>query len=195
MRTVFLHGTAVVMMMVMWDSGHSEPGSLTRTEREEELVTLHLTHLLISQLLWTFERGVQQPVPNCRCVLLPTGKRYKVIEHLNSLTSEGFLLVSIPVGCFPFKNGRNLLSGDLKKKPNIKQSLRLFIWCNREYLQMFLPPLNVEDMYQVWIDSNLERPERVILHRDAFDRAFPFILRRSGKKLTSFHFQIMQIVV
>ncbi|PXF41196.1 hypothetical protein BWQ96_09090 [Gracilariopsis chorda] len=135
---------------------------------------------LITSILHGFEEVVHRSERYCRVVLLRLGNRYKVLTHVNTLTSEGEILVTSPPGSFPFMNQQVLLSRDhLKPKSFQYQSIGIFIWCNRKYLLEYRPPADIEDIYMVWIEKFLYNYEHGTLHRDAFLRAFPPDLRDS----------------
>ena len=141
----------------------------------------------LQNVICMFEEGVQKSVPYCRCAVLPIGKRYDILSNFNSLTFEGLLLVMIPAGCFPFKNQRNLMSGDcVKEKPSMHQTLGLFVWCSREHLISFPIPIDVEESYEYWVSTYLEHSERVVIHRDSFSRAFPDELRSSARVIPGY---------
>ncbi|PXF44648.1 hypothetical protein BWQ96_05590 [Gracilariopsis chorda] len=151
---------------------------------------------LISSIVRRFEMGVKRSSPYCRLVILPLGKRYKLTSHINSLTSEGELLVSARPGSFPFMNEQVLLSKEHHKpKPSKYQSLGIFVWCNREYLLEYSPPVDIEKLYQVCIDATLYTPEDVILHNDAFLRAFPLELRSSESMIATKQMQRGELVL
>lgn len=77
----------------------------------------------IAIMLRRFEEGFLGSKTYCRIVLLPVGVTYKVTSHVESLTSEGRLLVSAPAGSFPFMNQQVFLSQDhLKSKPGTPSS-------------------------------------------------------------------------
>lgn len=66
-----------------------------------------------------------------------------------------------------------------KPKPSKYHSVGILVWRNRKYLLKYSPPVDIEELYQVWIYANLYTPEDVILHDNAFLRAFPPELRCS----------------
>ena len=146
---------------------------------------------LIARLLEKVESGVQKTVPYCRCLVLPTGMRYGVQEHLQSIISEGLQLLSIPGGCFPFKDMHNLLSGNKRKaKPSLYQGVGLYIWRNREYLVQNPPPQDVLEVYRLWIVRTLHNPANVTLYEDAFEKAFPVKLRNEERMMPYFYEQV-----
>ena len=111
---------------------------------------------ILAVLITRCEIGMRSNRPFCRCLLLPIGARYNVVNHISSLSSEGELLVSNPAGSVRFMNEMLLLSGDhVKPKPFIHQKVGLFIWCNREYMIRYPPPLDVEELYHAWLDYTL----------------------------------------
>ena len=83
----------------------------------------------LQNVICMFEEGVQKSVPYLKCAVLPIGKQYDILGNFNSLNFERLLLVTIPAGCFPFKNQMNFMSGDcVKEKPSMHQTLGLFVW-------------------------------------------------------------------
>lgn len=150
---------------------------------------------LITFMVRCFEKGVQGSEPYCRVVVLPVGDSYKVVNQINTLTSEGEILVSTTPGCFPFMNQQVLLSQDhLKSKPFKYQSIGIFVWCNREYLLKNRPPLDIEELYITWINKNLYNNDKVTVHRDAFLRAFPLDLRTADPLLGIFSQEIINCI-
>ena len=145
------------------------------------------TPTLLENLLSRFEEGVQKSVRYCRCVIFLIGRQYNILRSLERLSFEGQLLVTIPAGCFPFKNQRTFLAGDyVRDKPNVNQTLGVFIWYNREHLISFPPPVDVEEAYQYWCTCYLEYSEGVTVHRYYFQRDFPSELRSSERVLSGF---------
>ena len=142
---------------------------------------------LIETLMEKFEEGTKQFKPYCRYAVLPIGKKYDVTNRLSESTTEGTLIISAPPGCFPFQNEAVLLSRDhVKSKPHLYQSIGIVIWCNREYLIKHPPPLDIQEMYQAWVDHYLYNPEKVIIHETGFEKAFPVELRRRESLLVTF---------
>lgn len=147
--------------------------------------------VFIANMMRRFEDGVHGSKPYCRVVVLPLGERCKVVKHLNGLTSEGEMLLSTPVGCFPFMNEQVLLSRDhAKPKPGRHQSVGIFVWVNRQYLLKYRVPWDIEDLYLAWVEKYLYKAEDVLLHKDAFMRAFPAELRSRESLLHSFVQQV-----
>lgn len=64
---------------------------------------------IISQILLRFEEGVCSARPYCRIVLLPMCKIYGVETQLSKAKSEGFILVTVPMGFMLFKNEADVL--------------------------------------------------------------------------------------
>lgn len=63
---------------------------------------------LIQGFISAFERGVRWETPHYRCLLLPLGKHYGVLDHVKSISSESTLLVTIREGSLAFKNDLQL---------------------------------------------------------------------------------------
>lgn len=100
-----------------------------------------------------FELGVRRSTPFCRCVVMPTGTQYEVLNHVDSTIAEGLQYLDMPAGCLPFRNLEKLLIGDKRQaKPSLFQRGGIFIWRNREYLVQHPPPDDVEDVYLLWIE-------------------------------------------
>lgn len=138
----------------------------------------------IYSLINTSDAGTRSQRPYCHCAVLPLGNSYNVIRRMKEIISEGTLLVFATPGCFPFRTEQSLLStGHLKPKANIYQSIGLFIWCNREYDMKSPGPLDVQEMYEAWVENCLYNPEKVVLHAEAFEKAFLAELRRRGSSL------------
>lgn len=56
----------------------------------------------VGDVLVAFERLVRRESPYCRCVLPPLSKRYGVLDHIRTISSEGVVLVSMAAGALPF---------------------------------------------------------------------------------------------
>ena len=49
-----------------------------------------------------FDKGARGNSPYCRCVLLPLGIIYGLIERTSTLSGKAIMLVRIPPGSLPF---------------------------------------------------------------------------------------------
>lgn len=84
--------------------------------------------VLISNMLHAFEMRVRREASYCRCVLLPLGKRYGIVEHTKTVSSEGIMLVSLGRGALPFRSQNDIYSLQTAKPKSFSyQKLGLFI--------------------------------------------------------------------
>lgn len=158
-------------------------------ERDNQFVSAGATPpsvgSILSELFQTFEENVVKDRPFCRTAVLP-------IQGPNGLNNEvengmfGNLLMEVP-----FSQG-NLSSlaenfivpygGEDERKATM---FGLFVWVNRPFLRSNPPPRNIEQLYMWWLRKYFSSDRLVVVHMDAFLRAFPRTSRSSTCVLVS----------
>lgn len=135
-----------------------------------------------------FEAGVLRPYPYCRCAILPISRRgTRVTSITDSISSSGYMLVSFPQATVPFRSQSSLLSTQrVHPSPGLYQSVGLFIWVNRPYLELHPPPLDIEAAYLRWATKATDFPSGSRLYLAAFKAAFPVSLRSTARVASLF---------
>ena len=105
---------------------------------------------------------------------------------MRSLSSNDILLVRIPPGSLPFRAQETYLSYTTSATYHQIHELGLSIWLNRECIEKYPPPKDVEQLYYHWIFRSCGNPSRVEVFLESFREAFPDPLRSSHPCLAVF---------
>lgn len=144
--------------------------------------------VFISNMLNALEMGVRRETPYCRCVLLPLEKRYGVVEHTKTVSSEGIMLVSLERGALPFRSQNHIYSVQAAKPKSYSyQKLGLFIWRNRQYLLKNRVPRDVEIAYMKWTCRDLLDPFKAHLDFRSLKGHFQMNLGKKRQQLICFN--------
>lgn len=133
---------------------------------------------VLHDVVTSFDDRVEKSVAYFRAAILPCS--HGIQGKVYHLGSPAEVLVRIPPGNLGFKEQRHLLSGKHVShipNPHWNLELLLVVWVNRAYLESHRPPRDVQHAYCTWINQACLKPRSVVMHWDAFERAFPADLR------------------
>ena len=186
-----LNESGVLPAYCSLDSEDQELGSLGTWEDVERSVrggggNPPFEKTFLRKMVDVFDSGARGTSPYCRCVLLPLGKTYGILERTSGLLSQGIMLLRIPPGSMSFKPQEGYFCSTTMKRYHAFQELGLFIWRNRPYLEKHPPPIDVELMYLHWVAVACRNPSEVCVDIQAIRMAFPPALRKNCYNLALF---------
>lgn len=106
---------------------------------------------IIQTLVTEFDKGARGSQPYCRCVLLPLGRSYGVMERTSTLSSKAIMLVRIPPESLPFIHQEGYFSYSTYPQYHGFQELGIFVCRNKEYLRKYPPSKDIELLYFHWV--------------------------------------------